>query len=623
MATFTDNYNLKKPNQDEYYNVDDFNGNADILDGALYGKVDKVNGMGLSANDYSDADKTKLETVENGAQVNSVTSVAGKTGAINLNKSDVGLGNVDNTADSDKPMSAPVATLLNNPLVKDAAFAYSTSDAAYKVTLTFYTPSDGTQTTELKVLPLATENASGIMPKEMYAQIVANAADISLLKGHAVRYPAHLGTQTPTDAQLTAIVTAAGGSLEDGVTVIDLDYSKEYTYFAVDSDWHDMGQTTVTVGTLTSLGVVMGSEANGKIYIEADGTMSLIGYDAIITALAGKAPTSHASTGTTYGRSTASSYGHAKASGTTPLVAGTAAVGTDDGTYARGNHVHPAQSSVSGNAGSATKLATPRTIDGVSFDGSADITHYGTCSTAAATAAKTVSLPDFEWMIGAKVAVKFTVTNTAASSPTLNVNGTGAKPIRWRGSAIAAGTLEAGRVYEFVYDSSGYELVGDAYSAATTSDPGIVTLSDTYNSVLSGVAGVAASQKAVADVYSFIRNSLFLDTDRFVYYSIPGGIGYSDNLVVYDKLSDLCLINYRGANINNGEVIFTLPEQFRPTQVRTLCASGSALMEDQAWRPIVLSVYPAGGVVINYPVSGMASDVFIQCTYFKSLIATQ
>jgi hypothetical protein len=44
-------------------------------------------------------------------------------------------------------------------------------------------------------------------------------------------------------------------------------------------------------------------------------------------------------------------------------------------------------------------------------------------------------------------------------------------------------------------------LVGDAYSAATTSTPGITTLSDTYNAVLSG-QGIAASQKAVADVYS-------------------------------------------------------------------------------------------------------------------------
>ena len=61
------------------------------------------------------------------------------------------------------------------------------------------------------------------------------------------------------------------------------------------------------------------------------------------------------------------------ASSTTPKVAGTAAVGSET-SFARGDHVHPAQTTVSGNAGTATKLATARTINGVSFDGSANIT---------------------------------------------------------------------------------------------------------------------------------------------------------------------------------------------------------------------------------------------------------
>lgn len=43
-------------------------------------------------------------------------------------------------------------------------------------------------------------------------------------------------------------------------------------------------------------------------------------------------------------------------------------------TVSRSDHSHAAQTSVSGNAGTATKLATARTINGVSFDGSANIT---------------------------------------------------------------------------------------------------------------------------------------------------------------------------------------------------------------------------------------------------------
>jgi len=44
----------------------------------------------------SAADKSKLNGIEAGAQVNTVTSVAGKTGAVTLSKSDVGLGSVQN-----------------------------------------------------------------------------------------------------------------------------------------------------------------------------------------------------------------------------------------------------------------------------------------------------------------------------------------------------------------------------------------------------------------------------------------------------------------------------------------------------------------------------------------------
>lgn len=62
-----------------------------------------------------------------------------------------------------------------------------------------------------------------------------------------------------------------------------------------------------------------------------------------------------------------------------PLIAGTAAVGTST-KYAREDHRHPAQTTVSGNAGTATKLATPRVIavagavsGSATFDGSGNI----------------------------------------------------------------------------------------------------------------------------------------------------------------------------------------------------------------------------------------------------------
>lgn len=115
--------------------------------------------------------------------------------------------------------------------------------------------------------------------------------------------------------------------------------------------------------------------------------------------------------------------------------------------------------------------------------------YYGTCSTVAATAAKVVSLAGFTLVTGAKVAVKFTITNSAAN-PTLNINNTGAKPIYYRGSAITASYLAANRTYEFVYNGTQYELIGDIDTDSnTTYTPASAT------PLVAGTAAVGTSTK--------------------------------------------------------------------------------------------------------------------------------
>lgn len=122
----------------------------------------------------------------------------------------------------------------------------------------------------------------------------------------------------------------------------------------------------------------------------------------------------------------------------------------------------------SATAAKANALATARNINGMSFDGSANRFNYGTCSTAAGTAAKTVACSGFSLATGAEITVKFTVTNTA-SSPTLNVNSTGAKPIYYNGAAISAGYLKANKTYSFRYNGTQYDLVGDVDTNTTYS----------------------------------------------------------------------------------------------------------------------------------------------------------
>lgn len=104
-------------------------------------------------------------------------------------------------------------------------------------------------------------------------------------------------------------------------------------------------------------------------------------------------------------------------------------------------------------AGEATVLTTSRLIDGVTFDGSQDIIHYTTCSTAGNTAAKTASCTGLSLAIGTRIMVKYSNANTA-DNPTLNVNNTGAKPIYYKGAVMPTPYIQANAVHEYVYDGT-------------------------------------------------------------------------------------------------------------------------------------------------------------------------
>ena len=99
--------------------------------------------------------------------------------------------------------------------------------------------------------------------------------------------------------------------------------------------------------------------------------------------------------------------------------------------------------------------------------------YYGVCSTAAATAAKTVTVDSsFKLVTGVSVTVKFSDKNSA-SNPTLNVNSTGAKPLyRYGTTVVSTSTTSsgwiAGSVQTFTYDGTGW--VRDYWNNTTYSN---------------------------------------------------------------------------------------------------------------------------------------------------------
>lgn len=88
---------------------------------------------------------------------------------------------------------------------------------------------------------------------------------------------------------------------------------------------------------------------------------------------------------------------------------------------------------------------------------------YGTCSTAAATAAKVGTLSGFVRSTGSIVAIKFAYANTATGL-TLNVNNTGAAPIYngHTGASVVIGNITAGMTALLMFNGTQWILLNPA-----------------------------------------------------------------------------------------------------------------------------------------------------------------
>lgn len=152
---------------------------------------------------------------------------------------------------------------------------------------------------------------------------------------------------------------------------------------------------------------------------------------------------------------------------------------------------------------------------------------YGYCTTAAATAAKTVSLytgngttADGTWAAadlfhGLTITVRFQYSNSVAS-PTLNVNGTGAKPIYRYGttapSTSAASSWRAQAVVDFTYDT--LLNTNGCWVMHTTVDDNTTYSSMSQTEADTGTATTARSISAKVLNDTILTSTQYLDLAR-------------------------------------------------------------------------------------------------------------
>lgn len=128
---------------------------------------------------------------------------------------------------------------------------------------------------------------------------------------------------------------------------------------------------------------------------------------------------------------------------------------------------------------------------------------YGTCTTAEATVAKVATLSDYALVVGGIVSVKFTY--AVPASATLNINSRGAKAIYRHGSAITAGIIKAGDTATFIYNGSQYHLI------SIDRDDNTDTKNTTGSTNTTGKMYLVGAKTQATAVQTYTQSEVYID----------------------------------------------------------------------------------------------------------------
>jgi len=505
-------------------------------------KVDKVTGKDLSSNDYSDTEKSKLAGIEAGAEVNVQADWNQATSTDDSyikNKPTLGTAAAADTTDfataaqgtkadnaipsSAKGVANGVAELDSNGKVPSAQLPSYVDDVLEYSAKSSFPATGETGKIYVDTSTNKTYRWSGSAYVEVSESLALGETSSTAYRGDRGK-AAYNHSQTTsgnphnvTAAEVGAVPKTSAG-VSDAINLLTTDDSvpTDNDYYV--SQYVGGGTSTTTYhrrpiskiweyikGKLSSIG-----SATQPVYFSN-------GVPVATTYTLGKSvPSNAVFTDTTYSSKSAASGGTDVSLCTT----GEKYTWNNKGTYSKPSGGIPKTdlaSAVQTSLGKAdTALQSHQTVkqDGVT---GATVNRFGTCSTAADTAAKTVSITSgtFNLEAGARVSVKFTNANTAGT-PTLNVNSKGAKNIFSKGSQITTGSdksLLAGTV-DFIYDGTQWHLIGNyidtntTYSNASTSAAGIVQLSNSLTSTSQTQAATPYAVKQLNDTIGNINSVL-------------------------------------------------------------------------------------------------------------------
>ena len=143
-------------------------------------------------------------------------------------------------------------------------------------------------TAESDALPVVSRTQAGIISASVYAAmedvIANNTSRISVLEQSALTYDiSGLVSADPTNAEISAAFQQKYPNIpiQPGIRVAD--YNNAHFWQYGNNMWILLTQINIQTATNDSLGIVKGSNTDGKVFVETDGSMSLKGYDALVS----------------------------------------------------------------------------------------------------------------------------------------------------------------------------------------------------------------------------------------------------------------------------------------------------------------------------------------------------
>lgn len=237
---FAYTYNDVEYLKEYYLTIINGNWHLEIIENTLPNKVDKIEGKGLSTNDFTNQYKDELDALSSKLDKDLVTNIDTSVSGDNININ-IKYINLDN----------------NN------------------------------EQTITKPLSPVTDTTPGLMTSEDLNALNTLKSKVENLEGKTTRL-LYTESTNPTKEEINNFVIGLGyTSPFEGIAVVIAQTYHIWHYYSNDNiGWKDDGQDTVSTFTNDIAGIIKGSrETEGKVYAESDGTGSVNGWDALTTKI--------------------------------------------------------------------------------------------------------------------------------------------------------------------------------------------------------------------------------------------------------------------------------------------------------------------------------------------------